>query len=658
MPSKKAQALLAYLASPIGLSHRREKLASILWSDRPEESARQNLRQCLTTIRKMSGGGEGLPIFAEGDCLRLDRKNVAVDVAEFEQALRSRDPNDLMRAFTLYRGEFLEGLNLQAELIEEWLVAERRRLRTIAIEGLVQLLEHQQRSGAYEEAMQTALRLLSIDPLQEEVHRSLMRLYDESGNTAQALRQYIICEETLRRELAVEPESATKELRREILRSRQVSPLSRSENSVELNPHLPRGSEILEEVDAPVVPRDRPSVAVLPFQSYGDDFQHACLADILCEDITTALSSLSRLMVIACSTSICYKGKKIDARTVGQELGVAHVVEGSVRIIGSRVRVSAQLIDTSSGAHVWADRYDRAAGDAFGVQDEITQEIVTALEVKLTHGEQIRTWRREAISLDAYRHFVRGRDAYLTSSRSAMGRAREELQRAISITARFATAHVILGFTYADEARFQWRNDRAEALSNARALARKALAIDAECGAAHSLLGYVAMLEYRFEIAIDEGGRAVAMRPSDADAYHVLAMTRIYNGDFIDGLRLERRSLRLSPLALENSLLMLGRAYFHLRQFEDAITVMHRVSRAKPDWLSAQTLLAACYAESGDFKRATHAAAQILKMKPNFSTTRWAGLHPYRRADDLERYISCLLRIGLPRESPPSDNRA
>jgi DNA-binding SARP family transcriptional activator len=122
MPSKKAQALLAYLATPVGLPHRREKLASMLWSDRPEESARQNLRQCLTAIRKMSGGGEELPIFAEGDSLRLDRSNVAVDVAEFEQAPRSRDPNGLVQAFALYRGEFLEGLNLQAEPIEEWLV--------------------------------------------------------------------------------------------------------------------------------------------------------------------------------------------------------------------------------------------------------------------------------------------------------------------------------------------------------------------------------------------------------------------------------------------------------------------------------------------------------------------------------------------------------
>jgi DNA-binding SARP family transcriptional activator len=223
MPSKKAQALLAYLAIPAGLPHRREKLASMLWSDRSQESGRHNLRQCLTAIRKMSDGGEEVPIIVEGDSLRLDPSNVAVDVAELEQALRSRDPNGLARAFALYRGELLEGLNLQAEPIEEWLVAERHRLRTIAIEGLVRLLEHQQRSGAHKEAMQTALRLLNIDPLQEAVHRSLMRLYHEAGNTARALWQYGICEKVLLRELNVEPEATTKELRRAILHDRSTS---------------------------------------------------------------------------------------------------------------------------------------------------------------------------------------------------------------------------------------------------------------------------------------------------------------------------------------------------------------------------------------------------------------------------------------------------
>jgi TolB-like protein/DNA-binding SARP family transcriptional activator/Flp pilus assembly protein TadD len=652
MLSKKAQALLALLAIPVGQARRRDKLASMLWGDRSEESARQNLRQCLTAIRRACESGKGLPIVAEGDFLRLDPTNVVIDVFEFEQALRTRLPIDLDRACALYRGELLEGLTLQGEPFEEWLLAERWRLRTLAIGGLGQLLEHQQGSGAREQAMETAMRLLSIDPLQEPVHRSLMRLYHETGNTAQALRQFGICEKTLRRELSVEPEAATRELRREILRSRSSAAPGLGARGVaqvtDAEPPLPSAREILREVESPVVPSDKPSVAVLHFLSYSDDPKYASLADVICEDITTTLSGIARLMVIACSSSICYKGKKVDARIVGQELGVAHVLEGSVRVLGDRVRINAQLVDASSGAHVWADRYDRAIGDAFGVQDDITQEIVTALEVKLTHGEQIRAWRRDAVSPEAYQHFLRGREAYLTFSRSAMGRAREDLEKAISINPRFATAHVILGFTHAEEARFQWAGSRENALSKARDAAQKAFALNPNCGAAHSLLAYVALLDRRFEDAVLEAAHAVAIGPSDADAYHMLAMTRICSGNFAEGIRLEQRSLRLNPLALENSLLVLGRAYFHIGRFDDAIAVLERVCRTKPNWLAAWTLLAGCYGESGRHERGRQIAAQIMQMKPNFSITRWTELLLYRRKEDLERHLSSLRSVGLP----------
>lgn len=697
--NKKAQALLAFLAMPPGRAHRREKLASMLWGDRSEESARQNLRQCLTAIRRACPTGEALPVVTEGDSLRLNTTHVTVDVSEFEEALREPDPAGLGRVFTLYRGELLEGLSLPAGSFEEWLIGERRRLTALAIRALTQLLEHQERSGRHEDAMQTALRLLTIDPLQEAVHRALMRLHHETGNTAQALRQFGICEKILRRELNVEPEAATRELRRDILRSRsqpgsvheqrearpiEVRPAqtgtsgrgsgqqnrtaAEGDQSVEgivsrggpgepmshapsNGPPLPNAIEILRELDAPLVPSDRPSVAVIPFHSYSDDPRHAAIADAICEDITTTLSGLPRLMVIACSSSLCYKGKTVDARTAGRELGVAHVLEGSVRILGSRVRISAQLVDTSSGAHVWADRYDRETEDAFGVPDEITQEIVTALEVKLTHGEQIRAWRRDAVSPEAYQHFVRGREAYLTFSRSAMGRAREELEHAISINANFATAHVLLGFTHAEDARFQWGSSREEALSKARAAARKGLALNAGCGAAHSLLAYVAMQDRRFDDAIGEGGRAVAIGPSDAEAYHVLAMARIYNGDFAEGIRLERRSLRLNLLALENHLVMLGRAYFHMGRFDDAIGVLERVRQRKPYWLSARTLLAGCFAQSGRLQLARQTATEILRIRPDFSTGRWAQLQPYRRPQDLDRYLSSLHAAGLPASS-------
>jgi DNA-binding SARP family transcriptional activator/TolB-like protein len=357
MVSKKAQALLALLAMPPGQAHRRDKLASMLWGDRPDESARQNLRQCLTAIRRACAAGESLPIVAEGDLLRLDPTKVAIDVCEFEQALSSADPAELDRAFALYRGDLLEGLNLQGEQFEEWLIGERRRLRALATERLGRLLEHQEGSGAREQAMQTAMRLLHIEPLQEPVHRALMRLYHEAGNTAQALRQYGICEKALRRELNVEPEAATRDLRREILRSRNASaresPGGRDADRPRRadNP-LPGGGEILRGVDSPTVPTDRPSVAVLPFLCESGDPEHGYLADGIAEDIIITLSGIHRIMVIARSSSFAYRGREVDAKQVGRELGVAHILEGSLREAGGRIRITAQLVDASNGVHV------------------------------------------------------------------------------------------------------------------------------------------------------------------------------------------------------------------------------------------------------------------------------------------------------------------
>ena len=664
--SKKAQALVAVLALRPGQAHRRDKLASMLWSDRSEVSARQNLRQCLSAIRRAGEAGGALPIVAEGDSLRFDATRITIDVCEFEQALRSREPEQLERALALYRGELLEGLNLQGEPLEEWLTGERRRLRAAAIEGLSKLLAHQLTSGAHDEATQTALRLLTIDPLQEGVHRSLMRLYHETGNTAQALRQYGICEKVLRREVNVEPEVVTKELRRQILRSRSVLPRPTQEGEAgargdsepnvasggtndqgialapDRGPSLPNVAETLLETGVPVIPTDRPSVAVLPFISASDDPRHAALADAICEDVTTNLSGISRLLVIACSSTFAYKGKEIDARRAGQELGVAHVVKGSIRALGNSVRISAQLVNTTNSSVIWADHYDRDIDDVSAIQDQITQEIVTGLEIKLTEGEQIRTWRRDAVSPDAYQHLARGREAYLTFSRSGVAQAREHFERAISINSNFATALAGLGFTYATSARFGWIEKREAGLSNARDAARRALSLDSQCAMAHQLLTYVEIHDRNFEDAIRHGERAVDLHPSDAEAYHVLAMAEIYNGDFAEGVRLEQRSLRLNPLARENALVDLGRAYFHMGRLDDAVPVLQRVCRTRPNWLTARTLLAGCYGETGQSKLANAIATEILRIKPNFSLAWWAKLQLYRRDEDLEYHLASL----------------
>jgi adenylate cyclase len=226
-----------------------------------------------------------------------------------------------------------------------------------------------------------------------------------------------------------------------------------------------------------------------------------------------------------------------------------------------------------------------------------------------------------------------------------MARAREDLKKAINANSEFATALAYLGFTHAEDARFQWSASREEALVRAREAGREALSRNAACGIAHSLLGYVAMLDGDFRAAVAETASALAIHPSGADAHQVHAVVRILDGDFAGGVRLEQRSLRLNPLALENSLVELGRAYFHMDRFDDAIAVLERACTTRPNWLSIRTLLAACYAESGCSELARRMSTEILRLKPDFSVARWATSQPYRRADDLDRFLSTLRKV-------------
>jgi DNA-binding SARP family transcriptional activator/pimeloyl-ACP methyl ester carboxylesterase len=215
--NKKAQALVAFLAMTPGVAHVRERLATLLWPDSNEGAARQSLRQCVSTLRRDL---PDLPLSADHDLLGFDVGAVKTDVAEFNVALAAPSPANLRRAAALYRGPLLEGLNARSDLFEEWLLGERVRLRAAATSAFHRLLQELWRVGEREEAIALALRLLAIDPLQEDVDRALMRLYFEEGQTALALRQYKRCEAILRKELSVEPDGETKALYQQLLRHR------------------------------------------------------------------------------------------------------------------------------------------------------------------------------------------------------------------------------------------------------------------------------------------------------------------------------------------------------------------------------------------------------------------------------------------------------
>ena len=226
LPTRKAQAVLAYLAVPLGQAHPRDKLAALLWGDRPETLARKSLRQTLFIIRRALADQTSAWLDLDGGAIALNPAAVDVDVSRFERRLADGTPAALAEAVTLYQGDLLQGLAVEEPLFEEWLMLERERLREAALEGLARLLAHQRGAGANEAAVQTGLRLLALDPLQESCHRALMQLYARLGRRGAALRQYQQCVDVVRRELHTEPEAETSALYQQILRQRPATHLT------------------------------------------------------------------------------------------------------------------------------------------------------------------------------------------------------------------------------------------------------------------------------------------------------------------------------------------------------------------------------------------------------------------------------------------------
>ena len=254
LPTRKAQALLAYLALPLGQAHPRDKLAALLWGDMRQAQARANLRQALTAIRRALAGIAALRVDAE--TVALDPAVVAVDAVLFEQNAKAGTIEALEQAAALYQGDLLAGLALNEAPFEEWLLGERERLHELALGALARLLAQQRAAGSTEATMDSALRLLALDPLQEPVHRALMRLYTQLGRRGAALRQYQVCVAALERELHTEPESETKALYQEILRRKPTTVAESFAPKQTATAPAPASRPIAAVPEAPLVGRE------------------------------------------------------------------------------------------------------------------------------------------------------------------------------------------------------------------------------------------------------------------------------------------------------------------------------------------------------------------------------------------------------------------
>jgi TolB-like protein/Tfp pilus assembly protein PilF len=527
---RKNQALLAYLALQSGKKLPRDKLLGLLWSDRGEAQARASLRQALVALRRDLGESASA-LRMDGDSVALEPQIVATDVASFERLIRGSSAEELREAARLYEGELLDGLEVRDPGFEEWLAAERVRLRDAALATLARLLERVEGT----DAITLAQRMLALDPLREASHRALMRAYAANGQREQALRQYQACRDILRRDLQVEPSEETEALRRRLSGDRDKAKAT-------LTQGWPGTAD-----QPPSPPSDMPSIAVLPFENRSDDPQQSYFTDGVTEDIITELSRFRNLLVIAHNSSFAYKGKAIDMGAIARELGVQYVLEGSVRRAGQRVRITAQLIEAATGKHVWAERYDRELGDIFAVQDEVALSIAGALAVGLEDEFLARASQKAPENLQAYEHWLRGKRLIFLMGEHNL-EARRHFARAAALDPGFSRAHSGLALTYQMEALdFPLPEDAKVAQTKSREFAERALALDETNHQAHLDLCYVFLYGHDCDRAARHIERATNLQPGDGDTLAHAGYIWTMIGDASRGIGYAEKALRVNP---------------------------------------------------------------------------------------------------------------
>jgi adenylate cyclase len=398
---------------------------------------------------------------------------------------------------------------------------------------------------------------------------------------------------------------------------------------------------------APALP-EKPSIAVLPFQNMSGDPEQEYFADGITEDLITDLSKISGLFVIARNSTFIYKSKAVDVKRVGRELGVRHVLEGSVRKAGNRVRITAQLIDSGSSGHVWAERFDRDLTDIFATQDEVVEKIVGALAVTLTRGEEQRLRRRGTGNVAAYETWLRARELIMRGTRDFVVQARAMHQRAIEIDPGFAAPHVGLAMASVMDYINDWTPDPAQALDVAERWARRALELDQQDPASHMALGHVLLWRRDLDGALAEFRRMIALDPNFAQGHTAIGMALMYAGRPCEALEPIATAMRLDPHYGAFVLHILAQANFSLEKYDAAAALLRERIARNPDTDSSRMLLASCYGHLGRLDEARATWAEMLKVNPDFSLTQRARVLPYKEASDFARIVEGLAKAGLP----------
>ncbi len=630
--SKKARGLLAYLALARGKSASREQIAAIFWPDSGEKEARQSLRQALSALRKALGDA-GDVLSADSGQVGLLGDRIEVDVDRVLEALASDDPARALAASKAATGPLLPNHTFGADATDDWLCDERVRVRDASRRLLLRCVDEPSLDD--EARIEIYWQILAFEPACEEAHRGLMRAYARTDRRSQALAQFQACEDALARHLDAAPSHETVQLFQELRASDATVPD--------------------EPARAATLPLPaKPSIAVLAFANLSGDERQDYLCDGISEDITTFLSQFSSLYVMSRTTALAFKGKAVPIPEIGRQLGVHYVLEGSVRLAGDRIRVTAQLTEAEHGGQVWANRYDGTLDDVFAFQDDIAQRIVATAAGRIEAEALSRAQRKAARDLDAYDYLLRGKYHHHRCTARDSEAAVDLFKKALEKDPDWPLARGWLACAIGRAARFgqtrtRWMNSSSykELLDGAMPLVDEALEVDAEESECLRLLGEVHLFRRDYEMAERFFRRAHQFNPNDDRILSQMAAFLTYTDQPEEAVRFAQLAIRLNPYHPGFYRFNLGRALMCLGRYEEAAETIASATPQQAHW---RPYLAACYAALGRDREAARVVREIFDAEPDFSLEYLSATMLFRSRERTDELFRLMEAAGLPRK--------
>jgi TolB-like protein len=634
--SGKLCGLLAFLACTAPAPQFRDRLMSLFWGSRLDAQARQSLRQALTRLRRVLG--EGI-IASNEEVVALEPHVLSCDVIDFEAALRDGSPNGLEAAVALYRGEFLSNVAIQEEDWSEWLTVQRQRLEAQALGAMIRLGDVTLGGGNAGRALDLAERAVGIDALVEEAQRLSFRALAGVGRRAEALKRYEQFVAKLKLELNVAPETKTQALAAELRTS---------------GTHATVTILSTDAANIAVAPLDRPSIAVLPFANLSGDPNQEYFADGMVDDILSALSHVRWLFVIARQSSFIYKTRSADMTQIGRELGVRYAVEGSVRRDENRVRVTAQLIETETGAHIWADRYDGDLRDIFALQDELTEKIAAAVEFNVQAAEVRRARAKPTDSLTAYDLYLRALPAYFGQTKEDYKLTGFLLSHATEIDPEYSEALGLLTDSVAVRTLLGWHESWSGGVDEACRLADRAVAAAPDNGTCLATAAFTyGILARRFDEAFELANRAVALYPNSVLVRYRTGAVYAVCGEADKAISQCEAASRMNPLASKKAATAtystLSCALYFAGRYDDCLDAGRRALALAPQDNIARKYVAMSLGQLGRSRDAQTEIAELVKLQSD-ATIALLQQQGFRHKWMHELHVEGLRKAGLREE--------